>query len=305
MVGPMIHLSNGNLSLDLHPIGARMAGLTFHGRDLILRTPERFDPHSDWGYLGAVMGPVTNRITLGPHLENWDGPQDGIILHGNPNGVHAMTWALAERSETSARFTLTLPRGHGHFLANRTLSAEYTLSADDVLTMTLTAKTDAPTYLNLASHPYWCLGEGPGTHGHRLEISADTILPIDENTCPTGEVAPVDGTAYDFRKAKHLSPNAPALDHNFCLSDARRAHPVHAATLTSDDGWTMRMATTEPGLQVYDGRTIEAYGLEAYAGIALEPQLWPDAPAHRHFPSIWLEPGAPYHAISTFAFMRA
>jgi aldose 1-epimerase len=98
-------------------------------------------------------------------------------------------------------------------------------------------------------------------------------------------------------------------DHNFCLSTARR-DLTEAAELTGASGVTMRLATTEPGLQVYDGRYIASAPFaghcgnvyRAHAGLALEPQCWPDAPNHPGFPPITLDPGDTYRQVTRWGF---
>ncbi|MGX9354560.1 aldose epimerase family protein [Roseobacteraceae bacterium S113] len=299
-------ISFGPLTLDLHGIGARMSGLTFHERDMMIRTPDDFDPDSEWGYVGAIVGPVGNRLTPFAGLTGWQGlatpPEDGVILHGNPNGVHAMQWDLVQLKPRSAVFALELPSGHGGFAAARTLRATYSLPRQNAVRLELTAQSDAPTLMNLASHPYWALGPGLGTQEHRLQVLASHILPTDALTLPTGEIMPVRGTEFDFNIPRALIPGEPDLDHNFCIASARRDEMEIAAFLEAPDGWAMELWTTEPGLQVYDGRTTDAYDMPAYAGVAIEPQFWPNAPSHANFPSIALRPGEIYRATSEMRF---
>ncbi|MCH2165467.1 MAG: hypothetical protein MK098_12555 [Marinovum sp.] len=299
----MINLRNGALELVVHPMGARLSALRFHGRDMILTCPDDIDPHTDWGYLGAVMGPVTNRITLKPDLVGWQGPDTGIVLHGNPHGLHAKLWELTSRSPTHAEMTISLPAGSDGFSANRHITARYELADGDTVSVILKATTDAQTLMNLTVHPYFALGPTPGLNGHKLQVSAPHILPIDDKTCPTGEILEVKGTEYDFQNERSLTVGAPDLDHNFCLV-GKVGKFRHAATLIGPDNWSVRVATSQPGVQVYDGRTTDSYGLGKYAGIALEPQLWPNAPIHRNFPSIELAPDQTFLAQSTFTFAK-
>ena len=133
--------------------------------------------------------------------------------------------------------------------------------------------------------------------------------PVDEELIPTG-IAPVTGTQFDFRDGRSL-PGGGLLDHNLCTGDSRG--PLReVAVLTSEaSGVTLRIGSTEPGLQVYDGAKLNTpvaglggrrYG--PHAGVALEPQLWPDAPNHDDFPSAVLRPGETYHQTSTFTFTK-
>lgn len=299
-----LRLRNEALSVELHSLGAKLARLQFHGRDLILPCPETIEPSSDWAYFGAIVGPVANRLELRDGLAGWQGANSGVTLHSNPFGLHAVHWDIVEQGEHHAVLSTHMPAGKDGFSANRHITATYRLTAPNRVELSLTATCDAPCLMNLTSHPYWALGPDIGTAGHELEINADTVLPTDANTLPTGAIDPVSGTEFDFRKARTLKAGAPDLDHNFCLAPSRRVTQQLAAKLTGPDGWQMTLETTEPGLQVYDGRGTSGVGLPPRAGLALEPQLWPNAPSHGHFPDIALHPDTPYLAQSTFTLSR-
>ncbi|KKK48835.1 hypothetical protein LCGC14_3141120 [marine sediment metagenome] len=129
---------------------------------------------------------------------------------------------------------------------------------------------------------------------------------------PTGDVSPVTGTRFDFRAPIRLLPDATGrLDHNFCLSRLRRA-PTPALRLTGQSGITLEVATTEPGIQVFDmapldsgdAPTVHGQPYGNRAGLAFEPQLWPGALHHPDFPDILLHPGEPYRQETRFAFSR-
>ncbi len=148
--------------------------------------------------------------------------------------------------------------------------------------------TDRPTLMNLASHGIWNLDGTPRWDGHRLEVPAARYLPVDADTIPTGEIAEVAGTPYD-----HRSPRAPdrTLDHNFCFDAAAAPRPL--ARLVAPSGRALEILSDAPGLQVHAGGPV---------GIALEPQLWPDAPHHPAFPSIRLGAGEVFRQSTVFRF---
>ena len=295
----MTTLSYNDLAVDLHPTGARTTALRFHGRDLILPTPQAFDPLGVWADCGAIVGPVANRITTGPHVTGWSGPDGGLLLHGDLDGadgavmggIQHQDWTLEKSGARHATFTLELPAGSDGFSANRRLQATYSLPRANTLNLVLTAETDAPTVMTLTHHPYWSLGPDTGTADHRLQIFADHMLPIDEHTRPTGDVLAIAGTDWDFNIPKTFPPGTPPLDNCFCLGSKRRNTPRPAAFLEAPDGWAMELWSTEPGLIVFDGRITDRMGLMPYAGCCLEPQLWPEAPKYRHFPKIDFLPG--------------
>jgi aldose 1-epimerase len=175
------------------------------------------------------------------------------------------------------------------------------------------AETDGETLCNFAHHSYFNLSGRPSIAGHRLRIIADTYLPVDDDLIPTGERRQVEGTPFDLRGGLVLTSDGlpQGFDHNFCLSDSRSSIRPVAWLEAPDDGPTMVVETTEPGLQFYDGAMVAAtaLGLEgrplgAHAGLALEPQLWPDAPNHSDFPSALLRPGDVYEQHTVLVLSR-
>ncbi len=261
-------------------------------------------------YAGAIVGPVANRIAkatalIAGHRHVFDANEDGrTTLHSGAVGLHARLWRIEQSGADTATLSIDLPDGDGGFPGNRRISASFRLTEPGDLVIELTAVTDAPTLINLAHHGYWNLDGGADTSGHRLHVAADSYLPVDDKLIPTGEIRSVAGTPFNLRSGPLLSA-APPLDHNFCLADNRRAL-TEVAELQGASGIRLRLATTEPGLQVYDGRHFSVpagiglggRGYGPHAGIALEAQGWPDAPNQEAFPTITLEPGEVYRQVT-------
>ena len=162
--------------------------------------------------------------------------------------------------------------------------------------------------MNFGHHSYFCLDDSRDIRKHHLRIDADRYLPTDETALPTGEVAAVDGTGFDFRTSR---PVEGAFDHNFCLADLRRDLAPVAQLSSPISGLSMQVSTTESGLQLYTGHGLSGggsshggHGNGPFAGICLEPQSWPDAPNNASFPSIDLAPGERYEQVSEFAFTQ-
>ena len=255
-------------------------------------------------YFGAVVGPVANRIagagaSIAGAAHRFDANEAGrTTLHGGTRGTHARNWQIADASADRATFTLDLPDGDGGFPGNRRLVADYRAEAPGRLSLTLSATTDAATLLNLAPHPYWNLDGTADISGHRLTVPADRYTPTDAGLIPTGAVAPVAGTRFDLRGGCDLG-SARDFDLNYCF-DKAPGTLREVAVLTGGRGVRLTLRSTEPGLQVHDapsmataphiGLTGQPYGPRG--GLALEPQLWPDACHHAGFPPILLEPGA-------------
>jgi aldose 1-epimerase len=171
------------------------------------------------------------------------------------------------------------------------------------------AETDAPTLCNLAHHSYFNLG-GETISDHLLKVDAESYLPVDDELIPTGEERPVAGTRFDFRTSAPVRQAHP-VDHNFCLSRERRPLRSVAWLENPATGVGLELRTTESGLQVYDGAKINVdlpgltgQSMRAHAGIALEPQVWPDANHHPGFPQAVLRPGERYAQQTQYIFSK-
>lgn len=312
-----VHISAGELRATILTYGGTLQDLRLAGTPwpLSLGAMSVAAYEGRFAYCGAIVGPVANRIAgaaalIGARRYGFAANEAGrTTLHSGPTGTHAQVWTISAAADASLSLGLSLPDGLGGFPGNRDLRATFQILAPATLTLTLSATTDAPTLMNLANHSYWNLDGAPSTAGHRLTIAADRYLPVDSALIPL-EPVEVAGTTFDFRSGRLLDPEH-ALDHNFCLSAATRGL-TEVARLCGTRGVTLRLATTAPGLQVYDagglqtapfaGLTGQPYG--ANAGVALEAQHWPDAPGRRNFPPIRLEPGEFYEEITTFSFER-
>ena len=282
-------------------------------------------------FFGCVVGRFANRIAGGVfelddtvyRLPVNDGPRPNT-LHGGAPGFGARMWqGVAEDVDGGAAVTLSRisPDGEEGFPGELRVSVRYTL-AHGRLTLDYRAETSAPTVVNLTNHAHFNLaGDGEtSVLGHELSIEADTYLPVDSVLIPLEAEAPVAGTPFDFRTpvavgARLQDPHpqlrlADGYDHCYVLRGGRTAEPRPFAVLRDpDSGRVLRLATTEPGVQVYscnnfDGSLVgtsgKAYG--PYAGIALETQHFPDAPHRPHYPSTVLRPGELFSSTTVLAF---
>lgn len=309
-----LDLAAGDLSVRLLTLGATLNDVRLKGipQSLTLRSDDPADYLGPMLYFGGIVGPVANRLRgaqarIGSFVHNFEPNQSGRhILHSASAGTHLKIWEVTDLTPAAATLALDLPDGEGGFPGNRRLTARFTLAPPATLRLDLAMTTDAPTLANVVNHSYWNLDGTPSWAGHALRIAAEAILPVDADTLPTGEILPVAGTEYDFRKPRTIapgSPGTPALDHNFCLSDGPRALR-DVLTLTGASGVSMTIATTEPGLQVYDGGHTRRPGQGLHEGLAIEPQHWPDAPANPQFPTITLLPGQTRRSSTEWRFSR-
>ncbi len=314
-----ITLRSESLRVDVLRYGASLVGVRLKGspRNLVLGFADARDHARIEICAGGLAGPVANRIRGGQARidgQDWQMPRNEngqTALHSGPEGTHRLAWDLEAQTEASVDLAVALPHGQNGLPGNRVLRATYRVDGN-TLTLDIEAKTDAPTLINLASHPYWNLDGAADVSGHRLHVAAEDYLATDDMNLPTGQQVPLAGSAFDFT-SPHAVPLDPTLDVNFCLADRMRSEPVFAAALQGRDGTTLNIATTAPGLQVYNGAHLPADAaplqdgprLAPFAGIALEPQHWPDAPHHSNFPQITLRPGETYRQISRFSLSHA
>ncbi|RAK43039.1 aldose 1-epimerase [Actinoplanes lutulentus] len=274
-------------------------------------------------YFGAIIGRFGNRIAKGRFT--LDGSEYSVPLNNGPNSLHGglsgfdrQSWKC-QQVEGSLTLSHVSPDGDQGYPGELSVTVTYTLTSDNALRIDYAAVTDAPTVVNLTNHSYFNLaGAGSGdVYGHLMQIHADGFLPVDAGLIPSGEIAPVDGTAMDFREpiaiGARIRSNEEQLllgggyDHNWVLRGsglrevARVVEPVHGRTLT--------VLTTEPGVQFYSGNfltgTFAGAGGAAYRqgdGFALETQHFPDSPNHPAFPSTTLLPGATYTSTTIYDF---
>ena len=315
-----VRISGGGLTAYIMSWGAVLQDLRLAGHEppLVLGFPRFEDYPAHSPYFGAIVGRVANRIaggrfSIGGREYETDRNEGGRhTLHGGSDGTGSRLWTFGEITESRATLTLHDPAGMMGFPGNVDIGCTYELTEQSTMRITLEAQTDAATPLSLAHHSYFNLDGSADCGEHRLQIEADRYLPVDGDLIPTGEVAAVQGTALDFLQQRQLRESRVqgGLDHNFCLADSRRKLSIVARLCAG--GVTMYVATTEPGLQCYDGRLIntpvpgltgERYG--PFSGVALEPQCWPDAVHHPQFPDIVLRPDDRWRQISEFRFSNA
>ena len=310
----MITLNASTLVAQISPRGAGLNGVWIKGQphSLVLGAPDPEVTASALPYAGTVVGPVANRISDGAVKIDgvvWRMPRNEgtTCLHSGPDGLHGQHWSVKDQSSRHVTLVCTLPHGACGLPGHREFQAIYHLTDAGTLRLDLSARTDCTTLMNLTHHPYWNLDGAPTVGGHSLHVSADTYLPVDNRTCPTGQIATVTGTPYDFTHPRRI-PTDVTLDANFCLASAPRTFPQDVACLTAADGPSLIIATTEPGLQIYNGTGFAPSSAALHdgrvlipgAGIALEPQRWPDAPTNPHFPGILLHADTPYRQVTEY-----
>ncbi len=293
-----VTLRAGGLTATILSLGAILQDVRLEGgaHGLTLGSDKVADYQGQMRHHGSLVGPVANRIggaeaKVAGHLCHFDpNQQRRHTLHSGAAGSQFKMWQVVEVTEDRLVLSLDLPEGEGGFPGNRTITALWEALPPATLRLTLTTTSDAETLVNLTNHSYWNLDGSSTWSGHHLRIAADQVTEVDADLIPTGRLLPVAGTPLDLRAGRVIAPGDPSMDTNFCLSDA--AQPMRDVLwLTGQSGLTMTLATTEPGVQVYDNRKPGRPGQAAWEGLAIEPQHWPDAPNQPGFPSIVLQAG--------------
>jgi aldose 1-epimerase len=280
-------------------------------------------------FFGAVVGRYGNRIAKGKFTlagQTYSLAINNVpnTLHGGNKGFDKQVWEVTTKNGddgSSAIFTRTSPDGEEGYPGTLQARVTYTLTEKNELIVDYHATSDKATPVNLTQHSYFNLsGEGSGTIlDHILTIDADRYTPVDSTLIPTGELAPVQGTPFDFRKPTAIGArindqnpqlkNGNGYDHNWVLN-RKGAGLEHAVTLSDPkSGRTLDVATTEPGVQFYTGNfldgTIKGKGGHVYAlrgALCLETQHYPDSPNQKNFPSTILQPGTNYDTRTVFTF---
>jgi aldose 1-epimerase len=293
-----VTLRAGGLSATVLTLGAILQDVRLDGvgYGLTLGSDNVADYQGPMRHHGSLVGPVANRIGSaraqvgGKECRFPANQADRHTLHSGGAGTQFKLWKIGSASETRLVLTLDLPDGEGGFPGNRHVTAEWQIEAPATLRLTVTTTTDAETIVNFTNHSYWNLDGSAEWAGHTLRIAADHVTEVDEDLIPTGRLLAVTDTDLDLRQGRIISPQSPSLDTNFCLSDAPTSMR-DVLWLTGPSGVTMAVATTEPGIQVYDNRKPGRPGRPAWEGLAIEPQHWPDSPNQPFFPTVTVQAG--------------
>lgn len=275
-------------------------------------------------HFGSLIGRYANRIAHGTftlkgktyHIPKNDGDN---ALHGGTVGFDKYVWK-AKQLSNGVELTHISPDGDQGFPGKLTAVVRYILEGNE-LRIEYSATTTKPTVLNLTNHSYFNLaGEGAGdVLKHQLTLDATRYTPVDANLIPTGELAAVAGTPFDFTQAhaigERIHDNNEQLklgmgyDHNFVVNGGG-GKLVHAATVYEPtSGRVLDVLTDQPGVQLYtanhlDG-SIKGKGGRAYQkndAFCLETQHFPDSPNHPAFPSTELDPGQTFHSVTVLRF---
>ena len=275
-------------------------------------------------FFGAIAGRVANRIAKGKFT--LDGKDYSLAINNGPNHLHGgkkgfdkVVWAAkplpASEHAQSIEFRYVSKDGEEGYPGTLDVTVTYTLNDDNELHTEYRATTDKATPVNLTNHSYFNLAGHGDTLGTEITIHAARYTKTDDTLIPTGELAPVQGTALDFTTGKTMGRDLEGVkkfpggyDHNFVLNSGGGKLALAARAYEPTSGRMLEVLTTEPGIQLYNGiglgteTTHDGKPVVKFGGFCLETQHFPDAVNQPSFPSVVLRPGQTYRTTTVFKF---
>lgn len=327
----MTHLlkNRNGMTVGILPLGGIIQRLTAPDRegryaDVVLGFDSEDTYSGEHPCFGALIGRYGNRIANGRFSIDGNDYQLACNngrhhLHGGHHGFDKVVWAV-EEGDHSLALSHVSDDGDQGYPGELSVLVRYTLDDDDALRIDYSASTTRPTPVNLTSHPYFNLaGHGEGAVlDHLVQINASRFTPVDEYLIPTGEIAEVSNTPFDFRRPVAIGDRFDAnneqlcfgggYDHNFVLDATDGALRMVARAIEPQSGRVLEVLTTEPGLQFYTGNSLngiqgkEGAVYNANSGFCLETQHFPDAPNHAGFPTTILRPGDHFTSTTVYRF---
>lgn len=276
-------------------------------------------------HFGATTGRYANRIANGKF--ELDGTEYQLAINNGPNHLHGGPNEALDKVEwqgepladgNGVKFNYTSPDGQESFPGTLNVEVTYTLTDENAVRIEYTATTDKPTIVNLTNHSYFNLaGHGEGDIlDHVVWIDADRYTPTDDTSIPTGEIAKVDGTPFDFRTPLKIGARigelvetpAGGYDHNYVLNGKVGTVRKIAEVCAPKSGRVLTVETDQPGVQFYTGNFLAGQTAKAgktypgYSAFCLETQHFPDSPNKPDFPSTVLRPGETYRHVCVYGF---
>ena len=323
--------------------GMEVCVTNFGGRIVSIMVPDKdgkmqdvvlgFDKVSDYfpennqTDFGAAIGRYANRINQGKFTLDgveYQLPQNnfGHCLHGGPTGWQYQVYECVEADAKHVKLLRVSPDGDNNFPGEVKAYVTYTLTDDNKLDIASEATTTAPTVINMTNHSYFNLSGDPANHSvveHLLSLNSTSYTPVDNTYMTTGEIAPIEGTPFDFMHLKPIGQdidadneqirNGNGYDHNWVLNTGGVISDMAAVLYCPETGITLFVYTDEPGIQVYSGNFLDGTitgkkGIvyKKRSGICLETQKYPDTPNKPEWPSAVLRPGETYHSHTIYAF---
>jgi len=320
--------------------GVTLSIINYGGIITTLQTPDRqgqqadivlgFDTLTEYldhnPFFGCIAGRYANRIANGRF--QLDGVTHQLAINNDPNHLHGglrgfdkVIWeatATQTGDEASVQLRYTSMDGEENYPGTLAVTVTYTLTQQNQLRLRYQATTDQPTILNLTNHTYFNLAGSGSILDHQIWIDADRYTPVSATLIPTGELADLTGTPFDFRTPTQIGARihqaheqlhvGGGYDHNWVLNASAATSPAITVT-EATSGRRLDVSTTQPGVQFYTGNmmpdSLAGKGNQRYSkrtGFCLETQHFPDSPNQPHFPTTILRPGETFDETTIFTF---
>jgi len=278
-------------------------------------------------YFGALVGRYGNRIAKGKFT--LDGQTYSLATNNGPNALHGglkgfdkVVWEPHIKTTPDGPALVlhyVSKDGEEGYPGNLDVTATYRLTEDNALRLDYTATTDKDTVVNLTQHSYFNLAGKGDILNHIVMINADKFVPVDSTLIPTGELKPVEGTPFDFRKPTSIGARindkdeqikfGGGYDHCWVLNKPMGQLGVAARVYEPTTGRVLEVITDEPGLQFYTGNFLDGsitgkkgWNYKYRNALCMEPEHYPDSPNQPQFPSVVLKPGQTYKNTIIYKF---
>lgn len=320
-------ISNGKMSFSVTNLGCIITSINLPSEngtfdDIVLGYSSLEGYLTNGPYFGCLAGRFANRISnasfnLTGKTWNLTKNDSNNCLHGGKLGYHKMVWKarpFSNSQESGVVFTRKSPAGEQGFPGKLDLSVIYSLSVNNDISLRYSAKTDAPTPINLTNHTYFnlCGNDSGSVLDHQVQLFADRYVPVNEQAIPSGEILDVVGTPFDFRSPKAIGKDISSVpggyDHNWEINRSGDELNVVAGVYEPVTGRTLTVYSTQPGVQFYTGNFLQNEKgklgslYNKNAGFCLETQHFPDSPNRPEFPSCILLPGDTYRQNTVWHF---
>lgn len=318
-------ITSGKISAAVTDFGATLVQLyvpdvSGNIADVVLGYDDVNDYATQFGNLGGTIGRNANRIKNGTfsvgrkivHLRGNDGTNS---LHSGPDQLNLRIWTVEAYQNDRITLRLESPDGDQGFPGNAVIRVTYAVE-ETSLKLYYDALCDQDTVFNMTNHSYFNLAGHSATEramAQTLMMPARVFTVADAESIPTGEMRCVDNTPMDFRIAKPVGRDIGAdyeplhlqggYDHNF------EAFGSPCAILSDPvSGRTMEVYTDCPGIQLYSGNYLNNSGKDGVfyhrlAGVALEPQFYPDSVNRPQWKQPFLPANTPYHSETEYRFL--
>ena len=327
-------IDNGKIKAAITDYGANVVNLCVpNDKGEIKDIVHGFDKVEDYFtnpcFFGACIGRSANRIADAKFTI--DGVEYTLAVNDNgknnlhteiDNGFHKKLWeAKVIDAENKVEFSYHSPDMENGFPGNMDVKVSYSLSDDNEFKIEYEALSDKKTLFNPTNHSYFNLAghDAPAEKVYEtvLKLNASHYTPvIDSAAIPTGEIASVKGTPFDFMSAKKIGDEIDAdneqlrygggYDHNFVIDGYDGS--MREAACASCDGRTMIVLTDLPGIQFYAGNMISP--LTGKGGVTytkrtafcLETQFYPNSINQEGFDKPVIEANKPYKTTTIYKF---